>query len=319
MNKKLLYKALQTSPLISIYVVLTIAQFDTFNLEKAMMRFVVISVSVFVFWIINIYFSKFNISQLKKYVLSYFIILLLHLLSIFFIIQSFEIQRIILTIVNVLVINTIIIIIINSVQLLSEKSIIEITNKNLKIENLEAQKQLLIQQLQPHFLFNALSTLKSLIKNQSTQAEDYTLRLSEFLRYSITIQSSELVTLRDELQFTEDYIELQKVRFGEAIHVSTVIQDDKLAFKLPPFALQTLVENAIKHNYFSEKKPLQIEIKEENEIIRVSNYKSVKPIKNIPGTGLKNLDERYKAISGFSIQIIDNEFEFTVLIKLLEK
>jgi two-component system LytT family sensor kinase len=319
MNKRLLHKAFQTSPLVSIYVVLTIALFDTFNLEKAFIRFIAFTLSVFVFWLINIYLFKQSFSKLKRYILSYSIVLLLHLLALFFRIQTTEIQRILFTIITALAINSIIIIIINSVIHLSEKTLIQIENKNLIIENLEAQKHLLIQQLHPHFLFNTLSTLKSLIKNQPTLAEDFTIKLSEFLRYSISTQTSDLVYLKDELQFTDDYIELQKVRFGNAILVSRTISNDKLTYKLPPFALQSLVENAIKHNFFSENKPLQIEIKEENSSLKVTNNKSIKPIKNISGIGLNNLNERYKTISGYSIQIIETELEFTVIINLLNK
>lgn len=157
-------------------------------------------------------------------------------------------------------INTLILILSKSIILQFQKESAELEVKQLKVNNLEAQKMILLQQLQPHFLFNALSTLKSLISENPRNAEDYTVRLSDFLRYSVQAKNNEVVSLSDELTFTKNYIELQKVRFEESFKCRIEISEQYLNQKIPVYALQTLVENALKHNAFSDKKPLFIEV-----------------------------------------------------------
>jgi two-component system, LytTR family, sensor kinase len=105
--------------------------------------------------------------------------------------------------------------------------------QRLKLANLEAQKQTLMQQLQPHFLFNALNTLKSLISASPNDAEDYTMKLSDFLRYSIQAKNNDVISLEDELQFTHDYVNLQKVRFGSALRVQIEIESELMQKKVP--------------------------------------------------------------------------------------
>jgi LytS/YehU family sensor histidine kinase len=215
-------------------------------------------------------------------------------------------------------INAIILVIIRSVILEERKDIAETEIQKLRVSNLEAQKQVLLQQLHPHFLFNALSTLKSLVREDPEEAENYTIKLSEFLRYSIQAHSNELVYLQDELQFTQYYIEMQKVRFGKAFDCNILIPESVLQMKLPVFALQTLVENAIKHNIFTEKRPLIIDVTFENNMLKISNNKLPKILIQNSGTGLINLNERYKLVSEKQVEIINGEKEFTVFISLLE-
>ena len=183
---------------------------------------------------------------------------------------------------------------------------------------MEAQKQVLMQQLNPHFLFNALSVLKSLIKEDADVAEDYSIKLSDFLRYSVESHKTELVRLSDELKFVKDYIELQKVRFENAFNFTLHIPNDKLNDKIPVFALQTLIENAFKHNYFTEKKPLNIHISYENEKIVVSNNKLLNKMAEKTETGLTNLNRRYELITGKVIEVIETEEAFCVKIPLIQ-
>lgn len=220
-------------------------------------------------------------------------------------------------IISILAINTIILIIINSVSLRHEKEIAEIEIKNLKVSNLEAQRQVLLQQLHPHFLFNALSTLKSLITENPEEGENYVVKLSEFLRYSVQAHAKEVVSLSEELRFTQDYIDVQKMRFGEALHCEIAIPDEVLSKKIPVYALQTLIENAIKHNNFTEKKPLLINIGWEGNRLKVSNNKQAKQLINPSGTGLTNLNKRYQIVANKDIEIINQDNEFIVFIHLL--
>ena len=176
---------------------------------------------------------------------------------------------------------------------------------------------MLLQQLQPHFLFNALSTLKSLISENPTKAEDYTVRLSEFLRYSIQAKNNEVVLLADSIKFTEDYVELQKVRFGDSFDCKIDIPEVELQKKVPIYAVQTLVENAIKHNAFNDKYPLFIQILMDGRRLKVINNLIPKKVKTNSGTGLENLNQRYQMIGNVEIEVIKTEQHFMVFINLL--
>lgn len=214
--------------------------------------------------------------------------------------------------------NAIILIIIHSIILQFKKNQAEHEIAQLRISNMEAQHQQLIQQIQPHFLFNALSTLKSLIKHNTLLAEDYLIKLSDFLRYTIYSNTNKLVSFHDELEFTKDYIELQQIRFAYAIQFKLDIPEVVLKqYKIPIYSLQTLVENAIKHNAFSATKPLLLEIVYKDKGLKVSNNKIPKHSNAPEGIGLKNLNERYLLVCNKPIEIENSENEFAVTLKLI--
>jgi len=319
----LLNKAFLTSPIIAIYGVAPIFLFNSLGLKQIIVSFVSLTVLIFLFWIFNIYLVKKDFKANIRYVASYTVTFFLHSGILLFLLNFPEsnnpITFLVYSLIATIALNTIIIVIINTELLKRKKDFAESEMQKLKVGNLEAQKQVLLNQLHPHFLFNALSTLKSLIKENPEQAEEYSVKLSEFLRYSVQAHSNELVSLEDEIQFTKDYIDLQKVRFGNAIVFKMVIPDLSLQLKLPVFALQTLVENAIKHNSFTEKKPLTITIELADNRLRVSNNKRPKPLFQKSGTGLKNLNERYAIISNDVLEIVNNDSEFIVFLNLLEK
>jgi sensor histidine kinase YesM len=147
---------------------------------------------------------------------------------------------------------------------------LENENNQLKISQLEAQLAQLKNQINPHFLFNALSSLKSLMKRNPEIAEGYLMKLSNFLRISIN-QNKDLVLLEEELQLCNDYIDLQKMRFQEGIKYSVDIDKNALRYRIPFFALQSLLENAIKHNAISAVSPLHIRVKVKDNWVEVSN------------------------------------------------
>lgn len=202
-----------------------------------------------------------------------------------------------------------------------EKSQVEIELLKLKSANTDTTIHLLKQQIQPHFLFNALNTLKSLIKKRPDTAEDYLIRLSDFLRASFSNKKSLLSSVLEELTICANYMEMQKIRFGEAIRYAIDIPDDvdtKNIF-LPVFSLQPLLENAIKHNSYTNENPLYIYITKENGYVFVTNnlqYKKV--VEESTGSGLSNLKERYKIISGDDVHISVVEGVHRVGLKILE-
>jgi two-component system LytT family sensor kinase len=201
-----------------------------------------------------------------------------------------------------------------------EKSRIELELLKLKTSNAENVNQLLRQQIQPHFLFNALNTLKSLIRKSPDMAEAYLLQLSDFLRASITQTPSGLSTIRDELKICSDYMEMQKIRFGESIHYKVGLEkDDKYLDKhIPSFSLQPLLENAIKHNAATTELPLYITVERQEDWIQVSNNLQHKnSIESSTGSGLTNLRERYRIISGDEVIVEKDSAFFYVRLKIL--
>lgn len=202
-----------------------------------------------------------------------------------------------------------------------EKNRIEMELLQLKAINSETKNQLLQQQIQPHFLFNALNILKSLIRKYPETAEAYLVRLSDFLRVSVSGNKTGLATVREELKLCEDYMEMQKIRFGNAICYEVKIQeeDDCMARYLPFFSLQPLLENAIKHNELTERNPLRLTIEWSGQyIIVINNLKPKKSMETSTGHGLSNLQERYRLLSGDDVIIEEGPDYFIVSLKLLE-
>jgi hypothetical protein len=215
-------------------------------------------------------------------------------------------------------INTVVIIILDFVLLGEKKSHIESENNKLILKNIEAANQQLKQQLQPHFLFNSLNVLKTLIRKQPDLAEAYLKRLSDFLRASVSYDRANTVSFKEELKLCTDYIEMQKIRFGEAIRFEMDIVDEVQIGFLPVFAIQLLLENAIKHNAFTVEKPLYINLFFHDGWLTVRNNISPKALQEpSSGMGLYNLSERYKILSGDELVIGSDDSFFSVSIKVL--
>jgi len=201
-----------------------------------------------------------------------------------------------------------------------KKAMIESENAQLKIKNIEATYNQLKQQIHPHFLFNSLNTLKTLIRKEPKDAEIYLKKLSDFLRASITLNNENIVKLSDELKFCLDYLELQKGRFGEALKYSIDIPDEVKSGFVPVFSVQHLLENAIKHNALTIDNPLLIEVRYESNRIIVSNNIQAKTLtEESTGRGLANLAERYKILSDDKIIFQSDDRHFSVSLKILNR
>lgn len=195
----------------------------------------------------------------------------------------------------------------------------EIENLSLKANLADASNLLLRQQLQPHFLFNALATVKSLYKYNTFQGEEYLVHLASFLRESLLHKTAQTVLVQDELEFCNHYIKMQEIRFSSAVQFSVDIsQETSRSKRLPYFSLQPLIENAFKHNDFTEEKPLSIEVFEDGDYIVVRNTLRVRnQVSESTGNGLSNLSERYKLLNEVPIQIHTDDGRFDVRLKLL--
>ncbi len=219
------------------------------------------------------------------------------------------------------VIHTFIFLIQNAVLTQHEKSQMQMELLQLEAANADAVNQLLRQQIQPHFLFNALNILKSLIKRDSKRAENYLLHLSDFLRVSISKNTSGVSSIEEELKICNDYMEMQRIRFGEALQYNVNIPDleNIKNRKLPFFSLQLLLENAIKHNKLTDASPLFMEIKLEGEYITVCNNLQERNDSEIStGNGLTMLQQRYRILNEEAPIIKRNGSTFSVFLKILE-
>lgn len=190
--------------------------------------------------------------------------------------------------------------------------------QRLKEEKLIFRYETLKNQVNPHFLFNSLNTLSSLVSKDVNLSEIYIHKLSAIYRYILENKDLDHINLKNELDFVIDYFYLQKVRDDGKIDLKVNIKDPE-NYEILPISLQLLVENAFKHNAATREDPLMIEINlnEADKTISVSN--NIKPktqINESSKLGLNNLSERNKLITGREIEIHQSKEDFTVIIPL---
>jgi sensor histidine kinase YesM len=196
------------------------------------------------------------------------------------------------------------------------QSLIEV--EKYKTESANAQLQNLKNQLNPHFLFNNLSVLTSLVYKNQDKAVDFINELSKVYRYVLENKSSELVPLQEELAFLDHYIYLLKIRFEEGISFDINIDKNKFSAYLPPMCLQMLVENTIQHNETSQANPLKVLIYTNDNLVIVENPIQPRSDKTESSqTGLKNIQSRYAFFTAQKIQIINDGKVFKVVLPLI--
>jgi hypothetical protein len=200
--------------------------------------------------------------------------------------------------------------------LLWSKSVLR--EQKLREENLIFQNQTLKNQINPHFLFNNLNTLSSLIHTQTEIAEKFISRLSSIYRYILENSHKDKVPLLSELAFINDYFFLYKIRDEDKIQLSIDLEDPD-NYEILPVSLQLLTENAIKHNMATRENPLKISIYRDNQYIVVKNnlQKMTAGIESTK-TGLKNLNERIKLLTGKELVIDETKSEYTIKVPLIE-
>ncbi len=182
----------------------------------------------------------------------------------------------------------------------------------------ENELKLLRSQIDPHFLFNNLNTLDSLIDSDSEKAKEYINRLSLIYRYLIQTKDAEVMELSKELLFAENYRFLIETRFGNDYNISIKKNENVKDKFIPTGAIQTLLENVVKHNKPFNNISIKAEIIIGDNILKITNSKSKTESKNESlGTGLKNLKARYKLISDKKVTILNSEKEFTVYIPII--
>ena len=191
--------------------------------------------------------------------------------------------------------------------------------ETLKRENLAAQLNALRTQVNPHFLFNNLNTLSSLIPENPEHAVDFVQELSKVYRHILEVKDEKSISLKDELEVLNAYTFLLKTRFDKNLQVNINIPPEKMQQKIVPLSLQILMENAIKHNIVSADKPLHIDVFTENGSLVVSNNLQMKKqINESTGIGLDNIRNRYKLLSNKPVKVTESETNFTVSIPLID-
>ncbi|HYG16844.1 MAG TPA: tetratricopeptide repeat protein [Bacteroidia bacterium] len=190
-------------------------------------------------------------------------------------------------------------------------------NRQLMKENISTKYEILKAKINPHFLFNSLSTLSTLIIQNPKEAVDFVGRFSKLYRSILKSSENPLVSLQEELDFTGHYLYLQKMRFGNSLQVTMDISALFTGHFVPPFTLQLLVENAIKHNIISTEQKLSISIIAANDYIMVSNNLQKKPAES-SGIGQSNIRERYRLLEEKEPEFVEKNGYYIAKIPLVK-
>ena len=194
----------------------------------------------------------------------------------------------------------------------------KVQESQIVAKNQTAKFESLKNQLDPHFLFNSLNVLTSLIGENPNQAEKFTTKLSKVYRYVLEQKDKDLTSLEEELKFAKSYMELLQMRFEDAIEfvIPESVSDEEL--KIVPLSLQLLLENAVKHNVITSSQPLKIKIYENKGFLVIENTVNPKDsLGKSTKVGLKNIQQRYELISSNKMTVENNGKLFTVKLPLL--
>ena len=183
-----------------------------------------------------------------------------------------------------------------------------------------AQFESLKNQIDPHFLFNSLNVLSSLIEENPESAQKFTTSLSKVYRYVLEQKDKELVSVAEELKFAKTYMNLLKMRFENSITFEIPEGFDNEEAKVVPLSLQLLLENCIKHNIVSEAKPLHVKISiENNQLVVTNNLQKKEVLSDRKGVGLQNIVNRYAILTKRTVLVEENEQEFKIFLPVLTK
>ena len=195
-----------------------------------------------------------------------------------------------------------------------------VRNEQLERARVQAELEALKNQIDPHFIFNSLNTLSHLIEEKPDRAKQFNDNLADVYRYILQNKTRDLVLLREEIEFIKDYFSLLKIRFENAVALDINFEESLFdQYLIPPISLQVLIENAIKHNEFSDLVPLRITITLQNDELKVHNRSTKKTLRKPSSKiGLQNLNERYKLTTENEIYINEEASEFFVKLPVLK-
>ena len=302
-----------------------------FHLAEAAVNAGITATFAILMWYFNIYMLSRPTDTPRKQSISYSKLLSSLLFGLVVMLGLAYIQQLILSHINFgpvmlmvevrgILINLVFYMFLHLLQQNYENQHVTMELERIKSDNLSAQYELLKQQVNPHFLFNSLNTLKAMVESGEQEAVDFIIKLSNFYRFTLESRKLDLIHVREEMDILNAYLFLQKARFGDGFTFTSTLSDQLLETLIPPFTLQLLVENCIKHNIVSLEKPLHIRIYEENDKIIVENQVQQKTgEQNSLGVGLKNIDLRYQHLLQQHIEIVANEKTFQIKLPLIHE
>jgi sensor histidine kinase YesM len=206
-----------------------------------------------------------------------------------------------------------------TVFMVKEQENEQLINANLSSAKAKAELEALKNQIDPHFMFNSLNSLSYLISTNPPKATQFTEHLADIYRYILSQKDQTLVPLEDELNFTRKYIDLLELRFGKALTVTKYFNGTtEKEYLIPPISAFVVMENAVKHNEISEGNPLEVDIHVKDNMLVISNKIQVKrSIRHSSKIGLKNMDDRFRIITGKGIAAANEDGRFNVTLPLI--
>jgi len=302
----------------------------TFDWKEALVNSAITAAFSIIMWYLNIYMLNRN-SGKKRQQISYKRLMIVLAFGMVIMFGLAWIQQLILSHINFgpamlmvevrgILINLVCYMFLTLLQNNYTGQQVQLELEKVKSDNLGAQFELLKQQINPHFLFNSLNTLKSMAETNDSETVDFIMKLSDFYRFTLESRKLDLITVQEEMKIIDSYIFLQKARFGEGITLTNELDNEVLKTLIPPFTLQLLVENCIKHNVVSQSKPLHIKIyTSENRIVIENPIQKKMTTEDSLGIGLDNVKLRYKHLLEQEIQINSDEKIFQIKLPLIHE
>lgn len=300
-----------------------------FILIEALVNACLTATFALLMWYFNIFMLNRKPANVRRQSISYSKLLSTLLFGLIVMFGLAWIQQLILAHINFgptmlmvevrgILINLVFYMFLNLLQQNYENQHVNMELERIKSDNLAAQYELLKQQINPHFLFNSLNTLKAMVETNDEESVDFILKLSNFYRFTLESRKLDLIHVSEEMEIVNAYLFLQKARFDAGFTFTNNLTQRTLTTLIPPFTLQLLLENCIKHNVVSLQRPLHISIYEDGECIVVENQIQQKTgDTGSLGVGLKNIDLRYSHLLEKHVEIINDQKTFQVKLPLI--
>ncbi|MCR8557321.1 histidine kinase [Mucilaginibacter sp. BJC16-A38] len=302
-----------------------------FNALEAAVNAGITTTFALVMWYFNIFMLSRHPAKKVKQTISYARLIESLLFGLLIMLALAWIQQLILSHINFgpvmlmvevrgILINLVFYMFLHVVQQNYENQTVSMELERIKSDNLGAKYELLKQQVNPHFLFNSLNTLKAMVETGDKDAVDFILKLSNFYRYTLESRKLDLIHVSEEMEIVKAYLFLQNARFEGGFTFQDDLPEQVLQTLIPPFTLQLLVENCIKHNIVSLEKPLHIRLFMEDDQIIIENPIRLKMGENNSlGVGLKNIQLRYGHLLEREIQINNDGKLFQIKLPIINE
>lgn len=301
----------------------------SFDLLEATVNAVLTSAFAIVMWYINLFIFSWYAKKAPQKQISYKRLFVTFGIGIVIMFGLAWIQQLILSHINFgpvmlmievrgLMINLICYTFLHLLQQNYENRHITIQLEQMKNDNLSAQYELLKQQVNPHFLFNSLNTLKSMVENGEKEAVGFIIKLSNFYRYTLESRKLDLILIQEEMEIVRAFLYLQQARFADGFTFDEKLDKSVQKTLIPPFTLQLLIENCMKHNIVSQDRPLHIRLYREFDHLVLENPIQLKSGDHHSlGVGLENIHLRYQHLTLKRVVITDDSHIFKIKLPLI--